>query len=86
MEICGTGESTTASLNVAVIVTESPDLYGPDVEYVIAAVGAVLSTAKVLDDGVEVTVFPTLSVAVPTVTVTVSLVSQLDPAEYVQTV
>ena len=63
---------------------ESPDLYGPASEYVIAAVGDVLSTANVLDDGAEFTVFPTLSVAVPTVTVTVSSVLQLDPAEYVQ--
>ncbi len=41
--IFGTGESCTASLKVAVMVTEVPDLYGPDVEYVIAAVGAVTS-------------------------------------------
>ena len=62
IEISGIGESSTASLNVAVIVTESPDLYGPDGEYVIAAVGAVLSTVKLPPDvGAEVTRLPVRS-------------------------
>jgi hypothetical protein len=59
--IFGTGESCTASLKVAVMVTEVPDLYGPDVEYVIAAVGAVTSTVTEI---VSVAVFPAASVAV----------------------
>jgi hypothetical protein len=41
--IVGTGESATGPLNVAVIVTVSPFLYGDTLLYVIAAVGAVVS-------------------------------------------
>ena len=43
--IVGIGESNTGPLKVAVIVTVLPFLYGepPDPEYVIAAVGDVLS-------------------------------------------
>ncbi len=48
IEICGIGESLTGSLNVAVIVTISPDLYGPGVEYVMAAVGGVLSSTDIV--------------------------------------
>ena len=44
IEICGTGESLTGSLNVAVIVTILPDVYGPGEEYVMAAVGGVASS------------------------------------------
>ena len=47
IEICGTGESLTGSLNVAVIVTILPDLYGPGGEYVMAAVGLVVSIVRV---------------------------------------
>ncbi len=67
IESCGIGESCTASLKAAVIVTESPDLYGPGVEYVIAAVGEVLSKVTLVASVTAVTapaVFPARSVAV----------------------
>mgnify|MGYP006992592871 FL=1 len=54
IEICGTGESLTGSLKVAVIVTVLPDLYGPGVEYVMAAVGAVVSTTMTFPVNVKV--------------------------------
>ena len=59
IESCGSGESLTGSLNVAVMVTVSPDLYGPGVEQVMAAVGFVLS--KVNDLEAEFAVFPAIS-------------------------
>ncbi len=74
MAIVGTGESNTAPLNVAVIVIISPFLYGPSSEYVIAAVGAVLSTVTVAPEvGADVTVFPAASV--PTLNANVSVPS-----------
>ncbi len=67
--IWGAGLSTIASLNVAVIVTASPDLYGLVAEYVIAAVGAVLSTVKVEPlVGADVIILPASSVPVESAT------------------
>src|SRR5438128_2367685 len=57
MAICGTGESAIVSLNVAVIVIDTPCRYGPGAEYAIPAVGFVLSTVKLPPlVGVEVSV------------------------------
>ena len=58
--ILGAGESAIASLNVAVIVSESPCLTG-FFEYVIAAVGEVVSTVTCMID--DRPVFPARSVA-----------------------
>ena len=74
--IVGIGESNTGPLKVAVIVTVLPFLYGepPDPEYVIAAVGEVLSTVTVAPEvGAAVTVFPAASV--PTLNANVSVPS-----------
>jgi hypothetical protein len=60
--IVGTGESATGPLNVAVIVTVSPFLYGDALLYVIAAVGAVVSITKVVK--VRLLAFPAASVTV----------------------
>src|SRR5216117_1662622 len=62
MAIFTTGESAIASLNVAVIVREVPAFTGPFVEYVIAAVGDVLSRVKVT--GVPGAVLPPMSVPI----------------------
>ena len=60
-----TGESAIGSLNVAVMSSEVPDFTGPAGEYVIAAVGAVLSTVNVVLGPAAGAVFPAVSVAVP---------------------
>src|SRR2546423_1899903 len=58
-----TGESAMGSLNVAVIRREVPDFTGPVGEYVIAAVGRVLSTVKVALGAAAGALFPAVSVA-----------------------
>ena len=74
IDICGTGESFTGSLNVAFIVMISSVLYGPVAEYVMSAVSAVASTVNVPPDvGVDVTVFPAVSCAADSVMIAVPL-------------
>src|SRR5438093_4142987 len=69
-ENCGAGTSAMASLNVAVSVNVVPCLTIPAGAYVMAAVGAVLSTVKVAPlVGVAVIRFPATSFPAPTVTV-----------------
>ena len=50
MDNCTTGESAIGSENVAVMVKDVPDLTGWVVEYVMAAVGAVVSKIKLALD------------------------------------
>src|SRR5205814_622646 len=70
--ICMTGESAIASLlNVAVIRSKVPCFTAPVGEYVIAAVGGVLSTVNVPLVGVEATTLPARSV--PTLIDTVAV-------------
>ena len=58
MDNCTTGESAIGSENVAVMVKDVPDLTGWVVEYVMAAVGAVLSKVTDEESFVVVTAVP----------------------------
>jgi hypothetical protein len=72
--IFGTGAFAIASSKVAVINSDVPDFTGPAGAYVIAAVGAVLSTVKLAPlVGAAVITFPAKSV--PTLKATVAVPS-----------